>query len=106
MESGEKMIDIEERYDMELRIKEYKEEYLQEHSDRDVALERIIKIEMDCIVGDTKEFGRRHITITQPIDVKLNKEFVDLLEKASLGESGEVNDISIKLGLAFYKIGE
>ena len=83
------------------------EKYLKEHPDRKVALERVMKIEIDCMVGDSKEFGTRHITITQPADVKLNKNFVDLLEKMNRRESCVIDKlITIKLDSAFCIVGE
>ena len=101
------MINVSERYDEKLKYRQDMEKYLEEHPDRKVALERVMKMEVDCMVGDSKEFGTRHITITQPIDIKLNKDFVDLLEKMNRGESCVIDKpITIELDSAFCKIGE
>ena len=101
------MINISKRYDKKLKYREDMETYLEEHSDRKVALERVMKIEIDCMVGDSKEFGTHHITIAQPIDVKLNKDFVDLLEKMNRGESYVIDKpITLELDSALCKIGE
>lgn len=99
------MINISERSE-DLKYKEDMEKYLKQHPDRNIALEQIMKIEMDCKVGNFKEFGIRHITIMQPIDVKLNKEFVDLLEKMNCGESCVGDNLAIELGSAVCEIGE
>ena len=99
------MINISERSE-DLKYRENMEKYLEQHSDRNIALEQIMKIEMDCRVGDSKEFGVRHITISQPIDVKLNKDFVDLLEKMNRGESCISDNLAIELGSAICEIGE
>ena len=101
------MINISKRYDKKLKYREDMETYLEEHPDRKVALERVMKIEIDCMVGDSKEFGTRHITIAQPIDVKLNKDFVDLLEKMNRGESCVIDKpITLELDSALCIVGE
>ena len=101
------MINISKRYDKKLKYREDMETYLEEHPDRKVALERVMKLEIDCMVGDSKEFGTRHITITQPVNVSLNKDFVDLLEKMNHGESCVIDKpITLELDSALCIAGE
>lgn len=99
------MINISERYDEELKYKEDMEKYLEKNSDKEVALEKITKVEMDCIMGNSEEFGNRHITITHPLNIKLNKDFVDLLEKMNHGESCVIDQpITIELDSALCTV--
>lgn len=87
------MTNISERAD-DLRYIENMEKFLADNPDKSVALERVIKIEMSYIVGNTKNADDRHITITMPVDISLSDNLVNLLEKLKQGESAVIDDVS------------